>query len=124
MSLITKDDSLITKDDIKKIKMGDDGTFTIIKDLNVKAQVMFCTLFDALIVEKDDGLYYVKRIKKGKSFEVTPFPFRNMTKELLIEMVEEAVDLRIRKNDLFSYRKIENLFNKEDTWFCNLKEEE
>lgn len=116
--------SLITRDDIKKIKMGDDGTFTIIKDLNVKAQVMFCTLFDALIVEKDDGLYYVKRIKKGKSYEATPFPFRNMTKELLIEMVEEAVDLRIRKGDLFSYRKIENLFNKEDTWVCNLKEEE
>ena len=115
--------SLITRDDIKKIKMGDDGTFTIIKDLNVKAQVMFCTLFDALIVEKDDGLYYVKRIKKSNTYEATPFPFRNLTRDLLIEIVEEAVDLRIRKNDLFSYRKIESLFNKEDTWLCNLDED-
>ena len=114
---------MLTREELKEIKMGDDGTFTIFKELNTKAQVLYCIYFDAIIVEKDDVLYYVKRIKKSNTYEATPFPFRNLTRDLLIEMVEEAVDLRIRKNDLFSYRKIESLFNKEDTWLCNLDED-
>ena len=79
--------------------------------------------FDANKYIEEQSKYILERIKKSNTYEATPFPFRNLTRDLLIEMVEEAVDLRIRKNDLFSYRKIESLFNKEDTWLCNLNEE-
>lgn len=105
---------MLTIEDVKEIKMGDDGTFTIFKELNTKAQVLYCVCFDAIIVEKDDVLYYVRRKHNTNCYVVTPFPFKTLTKELLIEMEEEAVTLAYQKNYSFSNAKIEKLLNEED----------
>ena len=105
---------MLTREELKEIKMGDDGTFTIFKELNTKAQVLYCIYFDAIIVERDDVLYYVRRKHNTNCYVVTPFPFKALTKELLIEMEEEAVTLAYQKNYSFSNAKIEKLLNKDD----------
>ena len=114
---------MLTSEDVKEIKRGDDGTFTIFKELNTKVQVLYCVYFDAIIVEKDDVLYYVRRRHNKNCYAVTPFPFKTLTKELLIEMEEEAVTVAYQKNYSFTNEKIEKLLNKEDEKRFDLDEE-
>ena len=97
---------MLEKKDLENIKMGDNGSVSILEGINPKVQMMYCLCFHSVITEKEGKLYYVQETICKDGWQVTEIPYESITLEFLEELEDIAIEnyfksgCRIAKNPL------------------------
>ena len=100
---------MLEKEDLEKIKMGDDGSVSILEGINPRVQIMYCLYFDAVITKKDDKFYYIQQTCCKDGWRVTEIPYKHITLEFLEEMEEKSVESFFKSEGKAAQNHIETL---------------
>lgn len=100
---------MLEKKDIQEIKMGEDGSITILEGISARLQMLYSLYFRAVIIKKDEAFYYIQRTGCKDGYVVTKIPYKHITLKLLEEMEEEAVREYMEKKGICVNNPIESL---------------
>ena len=82
---------MLEKKDLESVEFGYNGTISIIEGVNPFVQLQYSLYFNAVLKEKDGKLYYIKETPCKDGYDITEFPFKNISKKLIEELQEAAI---------------------------------
>lgn len=82
---------MLERKDLENIKMGNDGSVTVLEGINPRVQMMYCLYFGAVMTKKDGKFYYIQETSCKDGWQVTEFPYEHLTLEFLEELEEIAI---------------------------------
>ena len=86
---------MLEKKDLENIEFGYNEAISIIEGVNPLIQMQYSLYFNAVLKEKKGKLYYIKETPCKNGYDITEFPFKNISKELK-ELIEELQDTAIQ----------------------------
>ena len=82
---------MLEKKDLENIEFGYNGAISIIEGVNPLIQMQYSLYFNAVLKEKEGKLYYIKETPCKNGYDITEFPFKNISKELIEELQDTAI---------------------------------
>ena len=100
---------MLEKKDLENIKMGDNGSVSILEGINPRVQMMYCLYFNAVIIKKDDKFYYIQETSCKDGWQVTELPYKHMTLVFLEELEEIAIENFFKVKSRTAFNPLEAL---------------
>lgn len=106
---------MLERKELENIKMGDDGSVTILEGINPRVQMTYCLYFGAVMIKKDGRFYYIQETSCKDGWQVTKLPYKCLTLEFLEELEGIAVDNYLNHRGIAVPNPIEALLKSDNT---------
>jgi len=100
---------MLEKKDLENIKMGNDGSVTILEGINPRVQMLYCLYFNAVITKKDEVFYYIQEASCKDGWRVTEIPYKHITLGFLEELEEKSIESFFKTEGRSAQNHIETL---------------
>lgn len=100
---------MLEKKDLENIEFGYNGTISIIEGVNPFVQIQYSLYFNAVLKEKEGNFYYIQETSCKDGYHITEFPFKNISKKLIEELQETAIQNYIEKKGICVKDPLENI---------------
>jgi len=106
---------MLEKKDLENIKMGDDGSISILEGINPRVQMLYCLCFNAVITKKNQVFYYIQETNCKDGWRVTEILYKHITLEFLEELEEKAVENYLNNRGIAVPNPLEALLKGDNT---------
>lgn len=106
---------MLERKELENIKMGNDGSVSILEGINPRIQMLYCLYFEAVITKKDGRFYYIQETSCKDGWQVTEFPYKCLTLEFLEELEVIAVENYLNNRGIAVPNPLEVLLKSDNT---------